>query len=87
MSSLAFFKQLLEQDPKAKSTAVTPFSYLIESKNRKFHFIREEHFEESSYQMSVRILKTNHPNLVEVFEKDYNENPDEFFKRITLKDA
>lgn len=82
MSSLDFFKQVLSIDPKATSTAVTPFSYLIESKTVKIHFVRIEHFEESSFKMASRILSTNHPEIIVVFEKEYNSDPELIISQV-----
>lgn len=82
MSSLDFFKRILESDPKATSTSVTPFSYLIETGSHKIHFVRTEHYEESSFQMASRILSTNHPGLIVVLEKYYIVQPDKVFNAI-----
>ena len=78
-----FFKQILNKvDSKAKSSATTPFSYFIQTKNLKIHYVRVQYFKKSTYRSAVKLLQAKYGFYITVFEDVYKTSPEKTFDRL-----
>lgn len=78
-----FLKSVIaEIDDKASSSAMTPFSYFIETQNVKIHYVRIEHFNASTYRTAIQLLKANHSFFITVFEDQFKLEPQKVLDRL-----
>lgn len=78
-----FLKAVIKHlDSGTKSAAITPFSYFIETKNLKVHYVRIEHFNASTYNTSKKLLTANHDFYVTVFEDQFKKEPQKIIDRL-----
>ena len=82
-TKMDFFEQILIKiDSNAKSSATTPFSYFIQTKNLKIHYVRIQHFQQSTYRSAVQLLQANHGFYITVFEDLYKTSPKKTIDRL-----
>ncbi len=80
---MKFLEKIIEEiDPAAKSSAMTPFSYLIECENLKIHYVRIEHFIQSTYNTALKLLRANHNFFITVFEDQFKKEPKKLLDRL-----
>ena len=80
---MEFLEQVVNQiGHQLKSSAITPFSYFIESEKIKIHYVRVEHFNASTYCTAVQLLKANHSFFITVFEDQFKLEPQKVIERL-----
>lgn len=69
-------------DNGARFSATSPFSYFIETKKLKIHYVKIEHFNVHFYNAAKKLLNTNHEFYVTVFEDQFKIGPDKIIDRL-----
>ena len=69
-------------DNQAKITAVSSYSFIIETNSIKIHYVTVVNFEEVSYRLLVQNLIAQYAFFVTIFEDQFNHAPSKIIERL-----
>jgi len=80
---MEFFDNLTSAIPgKYIVKKTSPFSYFIQSKHLKIHFVQIEKYNTTIYQNEIQVLREKNGHFTTVFEDVFKSNPEKLIKRL-----